>query len=576
MAIRAKQEQDLRQLDHSRTMIINNGSVNESETEYKQHNDGYSHKRRRISPTEPSPVMSAVSSNSTSDATADFTSDIPFPHTVDSDRKQKAQVMTSGLKETAPGPAFYATTTASRIKPRSKTSAIPAAAIVAKPEISNGKTVDGTLSFASLSVSEPLIASLARMEIKRPTGIQKACIPQVLAGKDVIGGSKTGSGKTVAFAVPIIQKWEEEPRGIFALVLTPTRELALQIYEQFKAISGGGESLKVALVVGGTEMRPQALALNARPHIVIATPGRLADHIATSGHDTTSGLRRVQMVVLDEADRLLASGPGSMLDDVDNCLSALPPPPERQTLLFTATLTPEVMALKAMPRPTNRPPIFVCEIDTESMAVPATLRQTYLQVPLTYREAFLHILLLTPRQQSKKNIIVFCNRTTTADLLERLLRSMDHRVTSLHSKLSQYDRTSNLARFRAGAARILVATDVASRGLDIPEVDLVIIYDVPRNPDDYIHRVGRTARAGKSGDAIILVGQRDIELFLAIEQRIGVKMDEYKEEGVNVETRVIRDGLKDVGENKRRVTLDMEEGRDVKGKRTREKLQRLQ
>ena len=520
--------------------------------------------------------MSTVSFNSASDARSDFTSNKLSPHRGDSDRKAETQEVTPGLIETAPGPAFHATTTASRIKPRSKAPVIPAAAIIAKPEVSNGKTVDGTLSFASLSVSEPLIASLARMEIKRPTGIQKACIPQVLAGKDVIGGSKTGSGKTVAFAVPIIQKWEEEPRGIFALVLTPTRELALQIYEQFKAISGGGESLKVVLVVGGTEMRPQALALNARPHIVIATPGRLADHIATSGHDTTSGLRRVQMVVLDEADRLLASGPGSMLDDVDSCLSALHPPSERQTLLFTATLTPEVMALKAMPRATDRLPIFVCEIETESMAVPATLRQTYLQVPLTYREAFLHILLLTPRQQSKKNVVVFCNRTTTADLLERLLRSMDHRVTSLHSKLSQYDRTSNLARFRAGAARILVATDVASRGLDIPEVDLVVIYDVPRNPDDYIHRVGRTARAGRSGDAITMVGQRDIELFLAIEQRIGVKMDEYKEEGVNVETRVIRDGLKDVGENKRRVALDMEEGRDVKGKRTREKLQRLQ
>lgn len=412
------------------------------------------------------------------------------------------------------------------------------------------------------------------MEIKRPTGIQKACIPQVLAGKDVIGGSRTGSGKTVAFAVPIIQKWEEEPRGIFALVLTPTRELALQIYEQFKAISGGGETLKVVLVVGGTEMRPQALALNSRPHIVIATPGRLADHIATSGADTMSGVRRVKMVVLDEADRLLASGPGSMLDDVDSCLSALPPSSERQTLLFTATLTPEVMALKAMPRPKDRPPIFVCEIDTESVAVPATLMQTYLQVPLTYRETFLHMLLLTPRQQSKKNIIVFCNRTTTADLLERLLRSLEHRVTSLHSKLPQYDRTSNLARFRASAARILIATDVASRGLDIPAVDLVVNYDVPRNPDDYIHRVGRTARADRPGDAITMVGQRDVDLFLAIERRIRVKMEEYKEEGVNIETRVVRDGLKDVGEIKRRVMLDMEEGRDVKGKRTREKIRR--
>ena len=445
-----------------------------------------------------------------------------------------------------------------------------------RAESSNGKTVDGTLSFASLSVSIPLLVRLAAMEIKRPTAIQKACIPQILAGKNVIGCSKTGSGKTVTFAVPILQKLWEDPCGIFALVLTPTRELALQIYEQFMAISGGSVSLKVALVVGGKDMRLQALALDKRPHIVIATPGRLADHIATSGKDTMIGFRKLKMLVLDEADRLLAPGPGTMVDDVESCVNAVPPPSQRQTLLFTATMTPEVMQQKGMPRSKDRPPIFVCEIDTESMAIPATLTQTYLQVPLTYSEAFLHILLLTPRQKSKKNIIVFCNRKTTVDLLERLLRSLEHRVTSLHSNLSQYDRTSNLARFRAGAARTLIATDVASRGLDIPAVDLVVNYDVPRNPDDYIHRVGRTARAGRPGDAITMVGQRDVELFLAIEHRVGVKMEEYKEEGVNVETRVVRDGLKDVGENRRRVMLDMEEGRDVKGKRTREKIRRLE
>lgn len=323
-------------------------------------------------------------------------------------------------------------------------------------------------------------------------------------------------------------------------------------------------------------MRPQALALSRRPHVVIATPGRLADHILTSGTDTTIGLRRVKIVILDEADRLLASGPGSMLPDVETCLTALPPSAERQTCLFTATLTPEVMAVKSLPRAKDRPPIFVCETDTAAISVPPTLRQTYLQVPLTYREAYLHILLLTAGNVAKKAVMIFCNRTATANLIERLLRLLDHRVTSLHSVLSQKDRTDNLARFRASAARILVATDVASRGLDIPEVDLVINYDVPRNPDDYIHRVGRTARAGKSGDAITLVGQRDVNLFLAIEGRIGVKMEEWQEEGVNVETRVVRDGLKEVGERKRVALLDIEEGRDIKGNRTRGKIRRLE
>lgn len=413
------------------------------------------------------------------------------------------------------------------------------------------------------------------MEIKRPTGIQKGCIPKMLEGQDVIGGSRTGSGKTVAFTVPILQKWAEDPVGIYAVILTPTRELALQIFEQIKAISAP-QSLKAILVSGGTEMRPQAIEISRRPHVVIATPGRLADHIHTSGGDTVAGLRRVKVVVLDEADRLLASGPGSMLSDVETCLNALPPSHERQTCLFTATLTPEVMALKSLPRAKGRPPIFVCQIDTTDLAVPPTLKQTYLQVPLTYREAYLHILLLTARNNAKKSVIIFCNRTATANLLERLLRLLDHRVTSLHSLLSQRDRTDNLARFRACAARILVATDVASRGLDIPEVDLVVNYDVPRNPDDYIHRVGRTARAEKEGEAITLVGQRDVALFLAIEARIGAKMEAWEEEGVNIETRVIRDGLKDVGEKKRVAMLDIEEGRDVKGNRTRGKIRRLE
>ena len=322
-------------------------------------------------------------------------------------------------------------------------------------------------------------------------------------------------------------------------------------------------------------MRPQAIALAQRPHIVVATPGRLADHIQTSGLDTISGLRRTRIVVLDEADRLLASGPGSMLPDVEVCLSALPPSGERQTCLFTATVTPEVMALKSQPRAKGKPPIYICEVETSDLAVPPTLHQTYLQVPLTYKEAYLHVLLLTKRNAAKKSIIVFCNRTATADLNERTLRLLDHNITSLHSKLSQSERNSNLARFRASAARILVATDVASRGLDIPEVELVINYDVPRNPDDYIHRVGRTARAGRKGAAITLVGQRDVALFLAIEARVGQQMEAFEEEGVNIETRVVRDGLKDVGLRKREALLAIDEGRDVKGNRIRGKVKRL-
>lgn len=426
-------------------------------------------------------------------------------------------------------------------------------------------------SFEALQVAPWLILAMSAMEIKRPTPIQRACIPEILRGRDCIGGSRTGTGKTIAFAVPILQKWAEDPFGIYAVVLTPTRELALQIYEQFQAL-GAPQSLKTILITGGTEMRPQAVALSQRPHIVVATPGRLADHIRTSGHDTIVGLSRARVVVLDEGDRLLASGPGSMLPDVDTCLSALPPASDRNTLLFTATVTAEVRALKSLPRTKGRPEVFFADIDAENDSprslIPAKLKQTYIQVPMTHKDAFLHTLLSVDTISALPSVIVFCNRTKTADLLHRILLSLDHSVTSLHSRMPQSQRNKNLSDFRSLKARMLIATDVAARGLDIPNVALVINYDVPRNPDDYIHRVGRTARAGRGGASITFVGQRDVELILAIEKHVGNQMVEWKQEGVNIETRVLKGRiLKDVGEARMEATRDVEANKDVYGRR---------
>lgn len=484
-------------------------------------------------------------------------------------------------KRVQPANPVLPTSTVSRIKARQNGPSQPEEDIPAS--IKEAIKGNEKTSFATIDVDPWLVASLANMAIKNPTGIQKGCIPEILKGRDCIGGSRTGSGKTVAFAVPILQKWAQDPVGIFAVVLTPTRyvsfmiklrpqltnpsELALQIFEQFKAISAP-QSLKPILVTGGMDMREQALSLSKRPHVVIATPGRLADHISTSGEDTICGLRRARFVVLDEADRLLASGPGSMLPDVETCLSVLPPSSQRQTCLFTATVTPEVRALKEAPRSANKPPVFVCEVDTEDLAIPPTLTQTYQLVNVVHKEKYLHILLLTPINLPK-SVVIFCNRTTTANLLEHMLRLLDHRVTSLHSGLQHSERINNLARFRARAARILVATDVAARGLDIPDVGLVINYDLPRDPDDYIHRVGRTARAGRKGTSISLVGQRDVGLVQAIEARVGKQMEEFKEEGVSVEGRVVRDALNVVGDKKREALLAIEEGRDVGGKRRR-------
>ncbi|KAI9827963.1 MAG: putative RNA helicase [Phylliscum demangeonii] len=447
--------------------------------------------------------------------------------------------------------------------------------------------------FTSLGVQPWLVRTLASMAIRRPTAIQRACIPPILAGRDCIGGSRTGTGKTVAFAIPIIQRWAVDPQAVFALVLTPTRELALQMYEQFKALSAA-QSLKLALITGGGDMGEQALALGRRPHVVIATPGRLADHIRTSGHDTICGLRRVRIVVLDEADRLLAGGhggkrvdddhddhdDGSMLPAVEECLSAVPGPAERQTLLFTATVTAEVRAVKER---AGRASVAVCEVDdvddntgspsrsspsSPPAAIPDTLTQSYLKTPVTQRESYLHILLLTPAHASLPTI-VFCNRTSTARLVTQVLRRLAHRVTALHSGLRQRERVDNLGRFRARAARILVATDVAARGLDLAHVALVVNYDVPRHPDDYIHRVGRTARAGRPGAAVTMLGQRDVLLLLAIEARVGRPLREFAEPGVSVEARVVRDALKVVGDAKRKAAIEIDEGRDADGRRGR-------
>ncbi|KAI1268581.1 P-loop containing nucleoside triphosphate hydrolase protein [Xylariaceae sp. FL1019] len=435
--------------------------------------------------------------------------------------------------------------------------------------------VDASASFEDLHLASWLTQSLGNMAIKRPTRIQQLTIPAILEGRDVIGSSRTGSGKTVAFMAPILQQWSRDPSSIYAVILTATRELALQIHQQVQAI-GAVRSLKTLLVTGGADMRAQAIGLAQRPHVVIATPGRLADHIKSSGEDTIVGLKRTKYVVLDEADRLLAAnGPGSMLPDIEEVLCALPPSTQRQTLLYTATITPEVRALKDMPSKPGKKPAFVCEVDTQQLAVPDTLSQMYLQVNVTHKEYYLHAFLLTDANV-EKSLIIFCNRASTAQYLHHILWLLEHRVTALHSKLPQRERTSNLERFRAQAARILVATDVASRGLDIPEVSLVINYDIPQEADDYIHRVGRTARAGRKGDCVSLVGARDVDRIHNIEERVGGnKMTEWKEEGVNLETRFIRDHMKTVSEKKREALLDIEENREVGGKRKKTKL-RLQ
>lgn len=405
--------------------------------------------------------------------------------------------------------------------------------------------------FTELGVSQWLVEALGAMKIHLPTSIQTACIPQILAGRDCIGGARTGSGKTIAFGAPMMSRWSEDPFGICGLVLTPTRELALQIAEQFLAL-GASMNIKVAVVVGGEDMVQQALALQKSPHFVVATPGRLADHILNSGSDTVGGLKRVKYLVLDEADRLLSNSFGS---DLQRCFSVLPDASKRQTLLFTATVTDAVRALKDKPVPAGKQPVFIHEtVAQDTVAIPATLSILYVFVPSYVKEAYLHNILVLPKY-AQASAIVFVNRTYTAEVLRRTLRKLDVRVASLHSEMPQSERTNSLHRFRAGAARVLIATDVASRGLDIPLVELVVNQDLPADPDDYIHRVGRTARAGKKGDSVSIVSEKDVERVLAIEEHIHKKMTLMED---ITDDKVIKESLTAVTASKREAVADMD------------------
>ncbi|KAJ7228722.1 DEAD-domain-containing protein [Mycena pura] len=388
------------------------------------------------------------------------------------------------------------------------------------------------------------------MSIRTPTVVQAACIPPLLQGRDCIGNAKTGSGKTIAFALPILQKLSVDPSGIFALILTPTRELAFQIAEQF-AVLGGPLNAHAAVVVGGMDMMTQALELRNRPHIVVATPGRIADHLRSSAGEWD--LSRVKFLVLDEADRLLSP---TFAPDLSHIFSALPE--DRQTCLFTATLTPSIEALAvAPPRPGKDKPFI--HRTTQSVETVDTLKQHYILVPSHVREMYLFHVLCNPPESTlhlrrappdpKKSTrkpksnkqkptdeeegpeqppptIIFCARARTAAFLTNFLKTMSIRSTALHSRLTQRERLSSLSLFRSFVVPVLICTDVAARGLDIEDVAMVVNWDLPNEPEEYTHRVGRTARAGRGGVAISFVTERDEERILRIEERINTQLEE--------------------------------------------------
>lgn len=365
-------------------------------------------------------------------------------------------------------------------------------------------------TFESLGLIPQICEACALLKFKAPTPIQADTIPYALQGKDVIGLAQTGSGKTAAFALPIIQALWDNPQPYFACVLAPTRELAYQISEQFTAL-GSTIGVRCVVLVGGMDMMEQSIALSKRPHIIVATPGRLQDHL-----ENTKGfsLRSLKYLVMDEADRLLDMDFGPAIDKILKVI-----PRERHTYLFSATMTTKVAKLQ---RASLSNPVKI-EVSSKYSTVD-TLMQHYMFIPLKHKDTYLVYL---TNELSGRTMIIFTRTVHDSSRIALMLRHLGFPAIPLHGQLSQSHRLGALNKFKSGGRTILVATDVASRGLDIPLVDYVINYDIPTHSKDYIHRVGRTARAGRSGKSITLATQYDVELLQRIEGVIGKKMVEF-------------------------------------------------
>ncbi|XP_064406275.1 probable ATP-dependent RNA helicase DDX47 [Halichondria panicea] len=373
------------------------------------------------------------------------------------------------------------------------------------------KESDGeTITFKSLGLTDVLCEACLALNWKIPTDIQREALPLAFQGRDIIGLAETGSGKTGSFALPILQSLLESPSRLYALVLTPTRELAFQIGEQFEAL-GAGIGVKVSVIVGGVDMVTQSLNLAKKPHIIIATPGRLVDHL-----ENTKGfnLRSLRFLVMDEADRILNM---DFETEVDKLLKVIPR--ERTTYLYSATMTKKVAKLQ---RASLHNPVKL-EVSTKYQTV-AKLKQYYLFIPCKYKDCYLVSLL---NELAGNSFMVFCGTCNNTQRTALLLRNLGLHAIPLHGKMPQAKRLGALNKFKDKSQSILVATDVASRGLDIPHVDVVINFDIPTHSKDYIHRVGRTARAGRSGRAVTFVTQYDVELYQRIETLIDQKLSLY-------------------------------------------------
>ena len=431
-----------------------------------------------------------------------------------------AKETTPALKPSVPTPATSTTLVAPAVPADPDADADAA-------DSSAAAVTDAT--FEGLGLGKWAVQTLAGLSITTPTSVQVQSIPKILSGRDVCGTACTGSGKTAAYALPILQQLHTDPYGVFAVVIAPTREITMQIADCFR-VMGSSFSVNVLTLVGGVEQQPQQRALERRPPVVVATPGRLCDTMQV--HNTMDCFRKLRFLVLDEADRLLDE---SFQETIDTILKMLRRVKSRyQLLLYSATLSVASLEQNSDLKRLGwhkRPYDVVDTGETEETLYTSAenLTECFMVVPDEVKLCSLVDMLEGERTDVRwKSCIIFVASCRECEVVRLTLQELGLPVVSINSLLEQRQRTDSLSMFKLGQAKILVATDVASRGLDIPKVDLVLNYDLPRLSKNYVHRAGRTARAGKSGQCVCIATRSDLSRVRKFERHVNKTFAELR------------------------------------------------
>ena len=362
-------------------------------------------------------------------------------------------------------------------------------------------------TFNELGLPDSITQSLTRMGLVKPTEIQAQTIPLALEGNDILGSAQTGTGKTMAFTLPLVNHLLNNPNAT-ALVLAPIREIAQQVMNALKSLVGDSRDFNTALIIGGEPYPKQLMQLKSRPRVVIGTPGRIIDHLERG----TLRVDNLECLVLDETDRMFDMGFGIQLDHIISKL-----PTKRQTMMFSATIPPAIEKLAG--KYLNQPKRVA--VGSATLPIPKIKQEI---VNISEKDKYKR--LLQEIEQRDGTIIVFVKTKMNADRLAEALRKEDHSASAIHGDLRQHQREKVIRSFRLGKCRVMVATDIAARGLDIPHLMHVINYDVPPCPEDYIHRIGRTGRAGAEGFALCFVTSQDAKKWNAIERYMNPKAHE--------------------------------------------------